>query len=398
MTEETLDGPGLSGQRSVPEVEGFSELAPIGHGGFSSVFRARDDVLGRAVALKVLATNQIDDRRFRRECRILASLADTGGIVSVLQATTTADGRPVIVMRLYEGGSLSDRVKAEGPADVGTVIRMGCVLASALGTAHRAGVYHRDVKPDNVLFTRSGDPAIGDFGIAVSPEIGGSSETLGSLSPPHAPPERFSDDRSFDPTAGDIYSLGSTLHYALTGRAPFGTASDEGGLAALMERVCEDPFPPIERDDVGDDLNGALAMAMAKDPRDRFDSMEGLLAVLRGIHPTAMASWTAPYTDVIHVGSVPWSAPEVGVEASALGESPVADADTPFGALEPPPDGSGGPESGPVRTDGEDPSTASTAGGRPDRQRRILRLPLAAVAIAVTMLAALVVVLVTLVG
>lgn len=322
-----------------PEVAGFAELRLLGHGGFSSVYEATDDVLQRKVALKVLKTDTIDDRRFHKECRILASLSEVEGIVSVFQATATLDGRPVIVMRMYLGGTLGGRVRRQGPLGAAEGVKLGAILAAALGTAHLAEIFHRDVKPSNVLFDNSGEPVVSDFGIAVSAVSSGSSETLGSLSPPHAPPERFGDDINTDPVAGDVYSLGSTLYYALAGRCPFGTASDDGGLAALMDRVVTVELPPIERNDVSAGLNAVLHKAMAKEPRERFDSMEGFLTALRSCHPTALSSWTAPSSEVIHAGSVPVAG---GISAGELGQARTVEEASDEGTTgddEPPVDG-----------------------------------------------------------
>lgn len=308
-----------------PTVEGFTDLRLLGHGGFSSVYEATDEVLHRKVALKVIKTEAIDDRRFRKECRILASLSGVEGIVSVFQAAITADGRPVIVMHMYRGGTLAERIRTKGPLGAAEGVKLGAVLAAALGTAHREQIFHRDIKPSNVLFDDLGAPAISDFGIAISSGVGVSSETLGSLSPPHAPPERFGDDFNTDPVAGDVYSLGSTLYYAIAGRCPFGTAADEGGLAALMERVATVELPPIERDDISTELNAVIYKAMAKEPRERFDSMEGFLAALRSCHPTALLSWTAPVSEVIHAGSVPMvpsASSAEGVTSTAKAASP----------------------------------------------------------------------------
>lgn len=289
----------------VPQVDGFVDLKLLGHGGSAAVYSALDVRLHRSVALKVLAVAANDQQRFQRECRILGSLSDVPAIVPVLQAGATTDGRPVIVMKLYRGGSLSSLVRTAGPLSPDQIIRMGWELAEALETAHRAGVFHRDVKPDNVLLTAQGAPAIGDFGIATIDDAVSSTETLGSLSPPHAPPERFSEDSLLNPAAGDVYSLGSTLYFALAGRAPFGTSNDVGGLIGLVRRACHDPVPRFERDDVPDDLFRVLERAMAKQPDDRFATMEEFVGALRRIGSSAPRSEPTGEIGLIRVGAVP---------------------------------------------------------------------------------------------
>ena len=279
--------PTSAGSDRVPSVPGFAGLSPLGRGGFASVFAATDVVLGRRVALKVISVSQRDQLRFERECKILASLAEAPGVVPVHAASETTDGRPVIVMKLYEGGSLTEVVRSAGPLSIDKTLLVGERLCAALVVAHGRGIYHRDIKPDNVLFSLSGEPALGDFGIATLAEAIHSTETLGSLSPPHAPPERFAGAPDSWPAAGDVYSLGSTLYYCLVGAPPFGTAVD-GGLAGLLRRVAEDPLPRIARADLPAKLQSVLATAMAKAPGDRYRSIDELVAALSACREAAI--------------------------------------------------------------------------------------------------------------
>jgi len=302
-----------------PLVEGFSDLKVLGHGGSATVYSATDVVLHRRVALKIIASNHSDHRRFQRECRILATLSEVDGVVPVLAAAVASDGRPVIVMKLLDGGSLTSVVRTSGPLAIGDTLRVGDRLCGALGAAHSRGIFHRDIKPDNVLFTLSGAPALGDFGIATIDAVANSSETLGSLSPPHAPPERFLGEEHSNAAAGDVYSLGSTLYYCLAGAPPFGTAA-QGGLTGLLKRVADDPVPQIERDDLPTGMQQVLETAMQKTPADRFESIEQFAAALRSIG-AVRGSGRSGHIGLITVTAVPTSPPSFADEV----KEPLAD-------------------------------------------------------------------------
>lgn len=266
-------------RRAIPYVAGFEQLEEIGAGGFATVYSAWDTSLHRRVAVKVLMLDTPDHRRFERECRILGELSGVPGIVPVHAASFTRDGRPVIVMALMGHGSLAARLERHGPMSVGGALAMGCRLGEALEHAHRANIFHRDIKPANVLFSDRDEPALGDFGIALIEDIRASTETVDSLSPPYAPPERFTGGADADPRLGDIYSMGATLYAGLTGSPPFGTSAD-GGLNGLLRRVANEPIPPIQRSDLPRDLLPILERAMAKDPSERFPDMSAFTGAL----------------------------------------------------------------------------------------------------------------------
>ncbi|MFM8973865.1 MAG: serine/threonine-protein kinase, partial [Actinomycetota bacterium] len=175
-------------------VPGFTVRRRVGEGGFAAVFEAIQDDVGATVALKVLATGvgtAQSQRRLEREYRSMGRLRDLRGIVPVYGTTATAEGLPVIVMAYMAGGSLLDRLRANGPLSVEEVLHITDVLCEALQAAHDAGIYHRDIKPENILLDRYGQPALSDFGIASVEGVQDASQTAASLSPPHAPPERF---------------------------------------------------------------------------------------------------------------------------------------------------------------------------------------------------------------
>ena len=152
-----------------PVVAGLSDPVEIGRGGFGVVYRAHDDRFDREVALKVIRDAGLSDEvvaRFARECRSLGSLSGHPNIVAIHDAGQTDAGELYLVMEYLPRGSLGQRIAADGPASAEEAIAWGAALAGALETAHRGGIVHRDVKPENVLFSTFGAAKLVDFGIA----------------------------------------------------------------------------------------------------------------------------------------------------------------------------------------------------------------------------------------
>ncbi|MFV2173681.1 serine/threonine-protein kinase [Actinomadura sp. LOL_016] len=208
------------------DVPGYRVLEQVGEGGFSVVYRAHQERLDRMVALKVLSVSAVDDatmRRFQRECKITGRLSGHPNIVTVLDTGTTRSGRPYIAMEYFEHGALSDRLAREGPLGVAEVLRVGVKMAGALAATHETDVLHRDVKPQNVLLSRYGEPALADFGIARLVDSFDATHTQ-AFTPHHAAPEIL---QGAQPGVGaDIYSLGSTLYQLRTCRGRCGRPSD----------------------------------------------------------------------------------------------------------------------------------------------------------------------------
>ncbi len=274
-----------------PRIDGFSDLVEIGRGGFATVYRAVQDDLGRRVAVKVLDASPGTDRdlvaaAFDAERATLGRLSDVEGIVGVHLTTATADGRPAIVMELMEM-SLLQRIRRAGPLDPVEAAAVGRRLARALAEAHRQGVHHRDIKPANLLVASDGMVALADFGLAALDRGEGRQPAPGS--PEHAPPERLTGEAEVDPVRADIWSLGSTLFHLLTGRPPFGTRQDPGGLDALVHRVATEPLPPIDRPDLGPHLWPVLERAMRKDPASRFPSAGAFADAIEDASETSVA-------------------------------------------------------------------------------------------------------------
>lgn len=271
-------------------VDGFEDFVEIGSGGAAVVYAATQTTLGRRVAVKVLPIGLADGaarRRFERECAAIGALGDAPHVVPVYAAEVTSDGRGCIVMRLMRE-SLAARVHRDGPLPAAQAVAAGLAAARALEHAHARGVMHRDVKPANLLLSQFGEVALADFDIA---SIGGAhpsgTVTQGSMSPPHAPPERHRGDNDAPAAAGDVWSWGSTVYALLEGAPPFGTTADVGGMAGLIDRVLHDPVPPWRRDDVPAELDRMVRAALSKSPADRPSPAEIVGALEQVAAPVA---------------------------------------------------------------------------------------------------------------
>lgn len=262
---------------STPRIEGYDDLQVIGRGGFSTVYSATQVDLGRRVAVKVLnfdVSETAAQRRFERECKVVGMLSGVRGVVGVHTPAFTEDGRPCIVMQLMEGGTLQAHVLDDGPIGAHEACELTQRLAEALAAAHAREVAHRDIKPGNVLLTADREPALADFGIAVVDHLACSSQTVESLSPPFAAPERLLGGE-IDEKRADIYSLGATICFALTGAAPFGTVQ-RGGVSGLVRRVLEDPPPSLEGRGLQADFTRLVVSMLAKQPENRPESASAI--------------------------------------------------------------------------------------------------------------------------
>jgi tRNA A-37 threonylcarbamoyl transferase component Bud32 len=273
------------------EIPGYRLLEPVGRGGFSVVYRACQEALDRQVAVKLLTVDYIDAKvrkRFEREVRATTQLSGHPNVVSVVDAGVTRARQPYIVMDFCEYGSLQHRLDGAGPFPVPEVVHVGVKICAALTAAHQLGIIHRDIKPQNILVTRFGEPALADFGIASLQSSVARSSGTQALTPYHAAPEMLEGQQGGP--AADIYSLGSTLYHLLAGHPAYHTDSD--GIAALLLRIINEPPPPLKRRDVPPPLRDAIARAMAKRPAERFADAAEFAAALRG--PLAYAPPPAP--------------------------------------------------------------------------------------------------------
>ena len=252
-------------------IAGLGPGTPIGRGGFGTVYRAEQPAFRRTVAVKVLdgTLDERAQRRFERECQAMGSLSDHPGIVTIFDAGVTRAGAPYLVMAFQPGGSVADRLAAEGRLPWADGLRIGVEVAEALAAAHRMEVLHRDVKPANILLSGYGHAQLGDFGIA---RVTGATQTRGdqvTASVLYVPPEILHGAPA-GPTS-DIYSLGATLFESLAGRAAFAGGSDDS-IAALLGRIATVPVPDLRPEGVPDRVAATVERAMAKDPAERPES------------------------------------------------------------------------------------------------------------------------------
>jgi hypothetical protein len=301
------------GESDAPE--GYEDLERIDQGGFATVYRARDTRFDRTVALKVLRADTLNDRqlrRFRAECLATGRVSSHPNIVTVYDAGTTLGHRPWLAMEYCSGGSLANRVAAQGPLPVAEVISIGARLCSALQAAHHAGILHRDVKPQNVLLTSYGEPALADFGIASVVIEGDTVTETAAYTVVHAAPEIL--EGKVATPAADLYSLGSTLYTLLAGQAPFAQEA-RTGLAPLVTRIMRNDLPAIRRSGVPPELEQLLRTCMAAEPQDRPSSAAGL-----GVMLTTLGQRLAAESQAVAAAVTPCPAPPAhGPGARSLG-------------------------------------------------------------------------------
>jgi serine/threonine protein kinase len=256
-----------------PGVPGVERLEEIGRGGSGVVYRGWQPDFGRWVAIKVFSPNE-DVRRLERERLAVGRLSDHPAIAPVYGGGITGDGRPYLVMAYMEGGSLSDQISRYGPMSAEQSASVGLVLASALQVAHDHGIWHRDIKPANILYDRFGTPRLADFGIAHIGEGGFRTATgLVSGTAAYLAPELL-DGHPFT-AAADVFSLGATIYFALTGQAMFTPREGEPVSAFLLRRLDPDGPPPFPAG-TPDSLRSVILEATAPQVQDRLPTASTL--------------------------------------------------------------------------------------------------------------------------
>ncbi|MFJ4687448.1 serine/threonine-protein kinase [Streptomyces sp. NPDC088789] len=358
----------------------------IGSGGMGRVWRAHDEVLHRAVAIKELtAAHYVSDgdravllARTRAEARAAARINHSA--VVTVHDVLEHDGRPWIVMELVEGRSLADAVKEEGRIPPADAARTGLWVLRALRAAHTAGVLHRDVKPGNVLLARDGRVLLTDFGIA---QIEGDStitrtgEVVGSVD--YLAPERV---RGQDPgPSADLWALGATLYTAVEGLSPFRRTSPLGTMQAVVE---EEPGEP----QYAGPLGPVISALLRKDPATRPSSEEAeqlLAEAAEGRRPRAAQAYVPTTLDAGDgTGTTARNAPAAHAAPAVRAAAQAAPAAQSHGPEAPTPyrQGAGQTASRPSPGPGTGTGTSTGAGGRTDgprpprRQRRLRTLAL----------------------
>ena len=244
----------------------FQEV--LGQGGLGVVYRAAQDPIGRIVAIKVILPEFANDpsfiRRFESEAQVVARL-EHPHIVPLYDFWRKA-GRAYLVMRYLGGGSVRDLVNAQGKLSLDKVSRISTQTLSAMAFAHRNGVVHRDIKPDNVFLDDDGNAYLSDFGIAKT--VGAdASEASGQIvgTPAYLAPEQIRGEEATPQS--DIYAFGIMLYEMLSGARPFNDVS----LATLVYRHLNEPLPMIDHESLNlpPVFNGIIQRATAKNPSER---------------------------------------------------------------------------------------------------------------------------------
>jgi tRNA A-37 threonylcarbamoyl transferase component Bud32 len=276
-----------------PREERYVRKRTIGSGGMAEVYLAHDNVLDRDVALKVLRSQYaVDERfveRFRREARHAALLSHSN-IVAVHDRGETEDGSYYIVMEYMPGGTLKERIDKEGALPPAVATRLALQIAKALEAAHRRGVIHRDIKPQNVLLTEEGEAKVADFGIARA----ASSSTMTRTGDVLGTAQYISPEQALGQPASpqsDLYSLGVVLYEMLTGELPHDA---ETPMGIAMKHVSGQLRPPREVNPaVPEGINAVTVRLLARDVEERYQSatevVEDLERVQRGESPAPVA-------------------------------------------------------------------------------------------------------------
>lgn len=272
----------------------------------ATVYKAYQPAMDRHVAVKVIVPHFASDdsflKRFRREAKAIAQLQHAH--ILPVHDYGEAEGRPYLVMRFLEAGTLKDHM-AERPLSLSEVNHIIGQVGSALDYAHRMGIVHRDVKPSNVLLDAEGDAFLTDFGLAKMMEVSVRlTETgVGIGTPAYMSPEQGKgaqvDSRS------DVYSLGVMLYEMVTGRAPY---EAETPLAVVLKHIQSPlPLPRSVRPDLPEEIERVILRGLAKEPDDRFQTAGGMV---RALDAAARAADASARTEAV--------APELPPEPSAV--------------------------------------------------------------------------------
>jgi serine/threonine-protein kinase len=257
-------------------------LREVARGGMASIWQAEDTLLDRQVAVKLLHPHFADDpefvERFRREARAAARLSHPN-IVPIYDVGDDAETRtPYIVMELVDGGNLKDRIRRAAPLSDAEIREIGSTLAATLDYAHRKGLVHRDVKPQNVLLGEDGRPRLTDFGIAQAMASSGLTRTGAVMGSVHyIAPELVRGKKALPQS--DVYSLGIVLYEMATGRVPFTADTDVAVALAQVEET--PPAPRALNARLAPDIERTILRALAKSPEDRFPSAADFGTALR---------------------------------------------------------------------------------------------------------------------
>ena len=278
--------------RDAPVVEGFKVLEPavlyakVGAGGMGAVYRGRHFKLDLDVAVKCLKPALLQEegdfvKRFEREARLAASIAHQN-VVRVMDVQEK-NGLHYLVMEFVRGETAAERVKRKGPLPEKEALAILYGVTAGLAAAHQKGIVHRDLKPENVMISLDGEVKLADLGLAKSQGgIDGRSISMAASqimgTPQYMPPEQW--ETTDVTSAADIWALGATFFYLVTGRTGI---SGAGTWQAVMKRVTEQPYPLLrqERADLRPEVHALFERCVQRLPQDRFADARALLRELK---------------------------------------------------------------------------------------------------------------------
>ena len=263
------------GKTSPQRIGGYEILSTIGEGGLGVVYKARQVSMGRTVALKVLHKKWIKDEEFKKRFLLEARLAGRLSHQNLIQVYDVGRQGDMLYfsMEHIDGETVEDLVNREGPMDQDRALNIALQILRAIAYMKRFDIVHRDIKPGNIMLTKSGIAKLGDFGFVKSKFdalLAPDGEVLGT--PDYISPEQAMGTEDID-WRSDIYSLGCTLYHMMVGNPPF-----EGTGSAVMRKHirAEWPSPREFNPAVGEGVCTVLERMMAKNPADRYQTIEEL--------------------------------------------------------------------------------------------------------------------------
>lgn len=260
------------------QLKHFELRAAIGSGGMGTVYRAFDTVLQRDVAIKLMKTELSKDAEalesFCREARAAAGLNHTN--IIHIYSFDEIDLHRFLVMELADCGSLDSHIEKKQRIPELEVLDVGIKIASALDSALKNNLLHRDIKPANILFNNQGEPKLIDFGLARNAEAEADDNTTVWGTPYYIAPEKIK--REGEDFLSDMYSLAGTLYHALTGHVPFEATTVDEVVAAHVSVPLTPPRLVVPQ--ITQPTSDALVTAMAKDPKQRFQTYDDFIMAL----------------------------------------------------------------------------------------------------------------------
>ncbi|MEA3297518.1 MAG: serine/threonine-protein kinase, partial [candidate division Zixibacteria bacterium] len=258
-------------------------LKKAGAGGMSKVYLGvHQNVPNLKVILKILEDPRMGER-FKQEADKLALLDGHPNICGIKDFFNHGDNT-VIAMEYIDGITLEDKIKQEGKLSVGEALQITCKVLDVLGFAHREGIYHRDIKPGNIMIDKRGQVKIIDFGIAkgkTDPNLTIAGTACGT--PAYMAPEQFSPSEDTDYALVDIYAIGTTLYMMLTGELPF--KGDNPFLIRDTKLTSDPPLPRSINPDIKKTLEKIIMKSLARHTEDRYRSANEMRKALVAFHP-----------------------------------------------------------------------------------------------------------------